>query len=49
MARDEKRVLEWVGLPGMVDGEQLWFDLAARAADPAVRRPSWALAYQPVR
>jgi hypothetical protein len=46
--RDEKPVLEWVGLPGMADGEQLWFDLAARPADP-LRRPSMVLAYQPAR
>jgi hypothetical protein len=47
--RDEQRVLEWVGLPGMANGEQLWFDLAARPADPAARRPSRVLAYQPAR
>jgi len=45
--RDERSVLEWVGLPGMADGEQLWFDLAARAADQVVRRPNRTLAYQP--
>src|SRR5262245_48626071 len=47
--RDETRVLEWVGLPGLADGEQLWFYLAARAADPGARRPNKTLAYQPVR
>jgi hypothetical protein len=49
MDRDESRVLEWVGLPGMTEGEQLWFDLAARPADPAMRRPGRVLAYQPAR
>jgi hypothetical protein len=49
MDRDENRVLEWVGLPGLTEGEQLWFDLAARPADPTVRRPGRVLAYQPAR
>jgi hypothetical protein len=29
--RDEARVLNWIGLPGLDDGQQQWFDLAARA------------------
>jgi hypothetical protein len=27
--RDEREVLDWVGLTGLDDGERLWFDLAA--------------------
>ncbi|HEV3204965.1 MAG TPA: hypothetical protein VGY77_11305 [Gemmataceae bacterium] len=34
---DEKRVLEWIGLPTMKEGEQQWMDLAARVADDAVQ------------
>ena len=29
--RDESRVLEWFGLPGLGDGESRWFDLAVRS------------------
>lgn len=35
LARDERRVLEWIGLPGMADGGQQWIDLAARVVEPA--------------
>ena len=28
--RDEPRVLDWLGLPGLGDGARQWFDLAAR-------------------
>lgn len=35
MGRDELRVLRWIGLTGLRDGERQWFDLAARAAEPA--------------
>ena len=28
--RDEQPVLEWIGLPNLEDGDQQWFDLAAR-------------------
>jgi hypothetical protein len=27
--RDESRVLQWIGLPGLRDGERQWFDVAA--------------------
>jgi len=30
---DDRRVLHWLGLPWVKDGEGLWFDLAARPAD----------------
>ena len=30
MGRDEPRVLHWIGLTTIRDGEQQWFDLAAR-------------------
>jgi hypothetical protein len=33
--QDEKRVLEWVGLAGMREGEEQWFDLASRPMLPA--------------
>jgi hypothetical protein len=33
LSRDECRVLEWIGLPAMRDGEQRWMDLAARAVE----------------
>jgi hypothetical protein len=29
--------LDWIGLPSLRDGEQLWFDLAARAVDGSHR------------
>lgn len=32
--RDEAPVLHWVGLPGLADGGELWFDLAARPSEP---------------
>jgi hypothetical protein len=37
MGRDEYRVLEWIGLPTMREGEQQWMDLAARIVEPAGR------------
>jgi len=33
MGRDEAPVLNWIGLPSMRDGEQNWFDLAARPVE----------------
>lgn len=39
LGRDEHRVLNWIGLTGLKDGEGLWFDLAARAADVATPAP----------
>lgn len=33
---DEMRVLQWIGLSRLPDGEELWFDLAARPAGGAV-------------
>jgi hypothetical protein len=40
LARDEQRVLHWIGLPSVADGEGQWFDLAARAAEaPAAPAP----------
>jgi hypothetical protein len=46
---DEHRVVEWIGLAGLQDGEQQWMDLAARVVEappttPARRVPSTALA-----
>src|SRR5579872_6169106 len=37
--RDERVMLDWVGLTGLPDGEDQWFDLAARPADAAVSVP----------
>ena len=34
LGRDEYRVLEWIGLPLLNDGDQQWLDLAARVVDP---------------
>ena len=33
IGRDEPRVLRWVGLPSLRDGQRQWFDLAAAPAD----------------
>jgi hypothetical protein len=38
LVRDEFPVLEWIGLPDLAEGDQLWFDLAARAVDGGVPR-----------
>jgi hypothetical protein len=35
LGRDEPRVLHWIGLTGLRDGEQQWFDLAAKPVEPA--------------
>jgi hypothetical protein len=41
MGQDEPKVLEWIGLPHMQDGEQQWIDLAARVVEPsAYARPA---------
>lgn len=34
--QDEEEVLQWVGLRDLAEGERLWFDLAATAADSMV-------------
>jgi hypothetical protein len=36
---DEARVLHWIGLPSLRDGERQWFDLAARPLEQPVRTP----------
>jgi hypothetical protein len=41
LGRDEYRVLEWIGLPHLRDGDQQWMDLAARVVEP-VNRPAFA-------
>jgi hypothetical protein len=33
LGRDEPSVLNWLGLPGLADGEVQWFDLAAMAVE----------------
>ena len=38
IGRDEPRVLRWIGLPALQDGERLWFDLAAAAAEASSRQ-----------
>jgi hypothetical protein len=38
IGRDETRVLQWIGLPFLLDGGRQWFDLAARAVE-AVPEP----------
>jgi hypothetical protein len=37
MGRDDPRLLNWVGLPELADGEERWFDLKARPVRSAVR------------
>jgi hypothetical protein len=52
IGQDESRVVDWIGLPLMKDGEQQWIDLAARALDPKpapvpvpqVPTPAWTAA-----
>jgi len=39
LGSDEYRVLNWIGLSNLKDGEGQWMDLAARAADTAVAAP----------
>lgn len=41
--RDEARVLRWVGLPSLRDGQRQWFDLAACPADATVAAPTPAV------
>jgi hypothetical protein len=36
---DEQRVLQWIGLPLLKDGEGQWFDLAARPLETTVTVP----------
>jgi hypothetical protein len=38
LARDERAVLEWCGLPAMAEGDQQWFDLAARTVEDQIER-----------
>jgi hypothetical protein len=35
--QDEDRILHWIGLPSLSEGECQWFDLAARPAEAPVR------------
>jgi len=39
--RDEPQVLDWLGLPALQDGDELWLDLAARAAEPVGAGRHW--------
>jgi hypothetical protein len=36
MELDEPRVLHWIGLPALAEGQVQWLDLAAIAVDAAV-------------
>jgi hypothetical protein len=44
VGRDEWRVLHWIGLPQLHDGERQWFDLAARTVqtNPFSAYPSYS-------
>lgn len=44
VGRDEPRVLDWIGLPALSEGEEQWFDLAARAIvqEPQAIVPSFS-------
>ena len=47
MGQDEPKILHWIGLTGLRDGEHLWLDIAARTVEePAEVRfkPSFAYA-----
>ena len=50
--RDEERVLHWIGLTSLRDGQRQWFDLAAQTADSAATPPvadlSGSFSHQPV-
>jgi hypothetical protein len=51
LGRDEYRVLEWIGLPLLRDGDQQWVDLAARVVDQMSITPTspemvWAPAWE---
>ena len=37
--RDERRVLDWIGMSTLPDGQRHWFDLAARPIE-SVHRPA---------
>jgi hypothetical protein len=48
MGRDERRILDWVGLTGLRDGEHLWFDITVRAVDTVTEHaPLWNEAASP--
>jgi hypothetical protein len=36
LQQDEERVLNWIGLTGLADGEDRWFDIAARPAEASM-------------
>jgi hypothetical protein len=44
LGRDEHRVLEWIGLPLLRDGDEQWLDLAAHVVDP---RPAPDMTWKP--
>jgi hypothetical protein len=51
LGRDEYRVLEWIGLPLLRDGDQQWLDLAAqvvdsRSASPLAPEMAWTPAWK---
>jgi hypothetical protein len=39
VGRDEPRVLRWIGLPQLREGERQWIDLASRVEEPACLGP----------
>jgi hypothetical protein len=47
LVNDEAKVLNWLGLTKINDGEELWFDIAARPSEPAPT-PAIPLAGHPV-
>lgn len=40
VGQDEQRVLDWIGLLELREGDHQWFDLAARTADAALDKPA---------
>lgn len=39
LGRDDPRIIHWIGLNTLQDGEILWFDLAAVAAETPITQP----------
>lgn len=42
LGKDERRVVEWIGLSDLPDGGVRWMDVAARPLEPSPREPALA-------
>jgi hypothetical protein len=47
IGRDEWRVLQWIGLPALGEGDRQWFDLAARTLESYPLEPAAAVGFTP--